>query len=59
MHVWVWHATDTAVACPLPRCSWVDIKGTGWVVENNRGRNTLKDGFQTHDQPSAYGDSGA
>lgn len=28
--------------------SWVDIKGNGWLIEANVGRNTPKDGFQTH-----------
>ncbi|NAZ83444.1 hypothetical protein GTR02_16620 [Kineococcus sp. R8] len=28
--------------------SWVDVKGNGWVISGNTGRNTPKDGFQTH-----------
>lgn len=31
--------------------SWVDIKGTGWVVEGNTGYNTVLDGFTTHVKP--------
>lgn len=32
--------------------SWVDIKGSGWVVRNNTGINPLINGFETHDQPA-------
>jgi hypothetical protein len=28
--------------------SWVDIKGNGYLVENNTGRRTTNDGYQTH-----------
>lgn len=35
--------------------SWVDIKGNGYVVENNRGVNTTNDGFQTHSQDPGWG----
>lgn len=30
--------------------SWVDIKGSGFMVADNVGYNTVLDGFQTHDQ---------
>ncbi|MHC2997916.1 hypothetical protein OB08_00910 [Microbacterium sp. HJ5] len=29
--------------------SWVDVKGNGWVIEDNRGVNSPLDGFQTHE----------
>ncbi|MFE5207711.1 right-handed parallel beta-helix repeat-containing protein [Streptomyces sp. NPDC056600] len=35
--------------------SWVDIKGNGYTVENNRGVNTTNDGFQTHSQDPGWG----
>jgi hypothetical protein len=28
--------------------SWIDLKGNGWVVDNNSGANALEDGFQVH-----------
>lgn len=28
--------------------SWVDVKGNNWRIEGNVGRNTPKDGYQTH-----------
>ncbi|NAZ74483.1 hypothetical protein GTQ99_03470 [Kineococcus sp. T13] len=28
--------------------SWVDVKGNGWTVRGNTGRNTPDQGFQTH-----------
>nr|WP_269205064.1 right-handed parallel beta-helix repeat-containing protein [Motilibacter aurantiacus] len=28
--------------------SWVDVKGSGWLVEGNTGTGTLLDAFQTH-----------
>ena len=35
--------------------SWVDVKGNGYVVENNTGVGTLNDGFQTHTQDPGWG----
>ncbi|MEU2021514.1 right-handed parallel beta-helix repeat-containing protein [Streptomyces sp. NPDC016469] len=35
--------------------SWVDIKGNGYTVENNRGTGTTNDGFQTHTQDPGWG----
>jgi hypothetical protein len=29
--------------------SWVDIKGNDWLIIGNTGRNSLLDGFQTHE----------
>lgn len=29
--------------------SWVDVKGSDWVIENNTGVNSPLDGFQTHE----------
>jgi hypothetical protein len=28
--------------------SWVDVKGSGWLITGNRGHVSPKDGFQTH-----------
>lgn len=28
--------------------SWVDVKGNDWLIEDNTGVNSPKDGFQTH-----------
>jgi hypothetical protein len=28
--------------------SWVDVKGNGWLIQDNTGRNSPKDGYQTH-----------
>ncbi|PPK91975.1 hypothetical protein CLV92_11814 [Kineococcus xinjiangensis] len=28
--------------------SWVDVKGNDWLIRGNTGRNTPKDGMQTH-----------
>jgi hypothetical protein len=28
--------------------SWVDVKGGGYVISNNRGTNSVNDGFQVH-----------
>lgn len=35
--------------------SWVDVKGNGWTVSGNVGRNTPLDGFQTHDVSDGWG----
>ncbi|NAS25114.1 hypothetical protein GT755_25955 [Herbidospora sp. NEAU-GS84] len=35
--------------------SWVDVKGNGYVIENNRGRRTPLDGFQTHEIVDGWG----
>ncbi|MFE1232882.1 right-handed parallel beta-helix repeat-containing protein [Streptomyces sp. NPDC058745] len=35
--------------------SWVDVKGNGVLVENNTGRNTTNNGFETHTQQSGWG----
>ncbi|MEV7285840.1 right-handed parallel beta-helix repeat-containing protein [Streptomyces sp. NPDC093252] len=35
--------------------SWVDVKGNDVLVENNTGRNTTNDGFQTHSQQPGWG----
>lgn len=36
--------------------SWVDVKGNDWLVVNNRGVNSLGDGFQTHEILDGWGD---
>ena len=36
--------------------SWVDVKGNDWVVVNNRGRISPRDGFQVHVVLSGWGD---
>jgi hypothetical protein len=35
--------------------SWVDVKGNGWLIEGNVGRNTPADGFQTHEVVAGWG----
>ena len=35
--------------------SWVDVKGNGWVVEDNTGRSTPTDGFQVHEVVDGWG----
>ncbi|GHH79679.1 hypothetical protein GCM10018781_58200 [Kitasatospora indigofera] len=35
--------------------SWVDVKGNNYVIENNKGVGTLKDGYQTHTQQPGWG----
>lgn len=35
--------------------SWVDVKGRGWTIEGNTGRNSPKDGFQTHEIIDGWG----
>ncbi|MFI2609700.1 right-handed parallel beta-helix repeat-containing protein [Kitasatospora sp. NPDC018619] len=35
--------------------SWVDVKGNGYVIENNTGRRTTDDGYQTHSLQPGWG----
>ncbi|SOB79364.1 right-handed parallel beta-helix repeat-containing protein [Streptomyces sp. 1331.2] len=35
--------------------SWVDVKGNGYVIENNTGRRTTNDGYQTHSVQPGWG----
>ncbi|NGO12325.1 hypothetical protein G5C60_33165 [Streptomyces sp. HC44] len=35
--------------------SWVDVKGNGWLIQGNTGRNALQDGFQTHEIVDGWG----
>ncbi|CAI3803261.1 right-handed parallel beta-helix repeat-containing protein [Pseudarthrobacter sp. MM222] len=35
--------------------SWVDVKGNGWTIDNNFGRNAPVDGFQTHEILDGWG----
>jgi hypothetical protein len=35
--------------------SWVDVKGNGWRIERNIGRNSPLDGFQTHEILDGWG----
>lgn len=35
--------------------SWVDVKGRGWTIEGNTGRNSPRDGFQTHEIIDGWG----
>ena len=36
--------------------SWIDVKGNDWLIENNTGVNSPKDGFQTHEILDDWGD---
>ncbi len=35
--------------------SWVDVKGKGWQIERNAGKNSPLDGFQTHEILDGWG----
>ncbi|MDP9998805.1 right-handed parallel beta-helix repeat-containing protein [Pseudarthrobacter sulfonivorans] len=35
--------------------SWVDVKGKGWRIERNSGKNSPLDGFQTHEILDGWG----
>jgi hypothetical protein len=35
--------------------SWVDVKGNNYLIENNTGKNTTNNGFETHTQQSGWG----
>jgi nitrous oxidase accessory protein NosD len=35
--------------------SWVDVKGNGWLIENNSGENSPVDGYQTHEILEGWG----
>ncbi|MFJ1793808.1 right-handed parallel beta-helix repeat-containing protein [Kitasatospora griseola] len=35
--------------------SWVDVKGNGYVIENNTGVRTMNDGYQVHSQAAGWG----
>jgi hypothetical protein len=35
--------------------SWMDVKGNGWRIEDNRGTDTLLDGFQVHARVAGWG----
>ncbi|MGH4027551.1 right-handed parallel beta-helix repeat-containing protein [Actinomycetota bacterium Odt1-20B] len=35
--------------------SWVDVKGNDYVIENNTGKNTTNNGYETHTQQSGWG----
>jgi hypothetical protein len=35
--------------------SWVDVKGNGWLIQGNTGRNSREDGFQTHEVVDGWG----
>lgn len=35
--------------------SWIDVKGNDVLVENNEGRNTTNNGYETHSQQDGWG----
>lgn len=35
--------------------SWVDVKGNGWLIQNNRGTAAEQSGFQVNDQADGWG----
>ncbi len=35
--------------------SWIDVKGNGWLIQGNQGRNSKLDGFQTHAVADGWG----
>jgi parallel beta-helix repeat protein len=36
--------------------SWVDVKGDGWLIQDNTGKGSPNDGYQTHVIVSGWGD---
>lgn len=34
---------------------WVDVKGDGYLIENNTGKNTTNNGYETHEQQDGWG----
>ena len=37
--------------------AWINVKGNAWTVDGNDGRNSPKDGFQTHNILQQWGDN--
>ncbi|WP_447036756.1 right-handed parallel beta-helix repeat-containing protein [Streptomyces sp. DSM 118878] len=35
--------------------SWIDVKGNDYVIENNTGKNTTNNGYETHSQQPGWG----
>ncbi len=35
--------------------SWIDVKGSQWLIANNEGKSSLKDGFQVHVVADGWG----
>ncbi|MEU5895492.1 right-handed parallel beta-helix repeat-containing protein [Streptomyces venezuelae] len=35
--------------------SWIDVKGNNYAIENNTGKNTTNNGYETHSQQSGWG----
>jgi hypothetical protein len=35
--------------------SWVDVKGNGWLIENNVGTSSPEDGVQVHEVVDGWG----
>lgn len=35
--------------------SWVDVKGNSWLIQGNKGTDSLLDGYQTHDVEDGWG----
>jgi parallel beta-helix repeat protein len=35
--------------------SWVDVKGNDWLIEDNTGKNSVNDGYQTHQILAGWG----
>jgi len=36
--------------------AWMNVKGNAWTIDSNEGRNSSKDGFQTHNILQEWGD---
>ncbi|MET1005750.1 MAG: right-handed parallel beta-helix repeat-containing protein [Propionibacteriaceae bacterium] len=45
----------SAIAGKNSADSWIDVKGNGYTIENNRGTQSLLDGFQVHVQAPGWG----
>jgi hypothetical protein len=35
--------------------SWVDVKGNSWLIQGNKGTNSMLDGYQTHNVEDGWG----
>ncbi len=35
--------------------SWIDVKGNGWLIQNNHGTTARTSGFQVHEQADGWG----
>jgi parallel beta-helix repeat protein len=48
------HFDGTGMA-PSAATAWVNVKGNGWLIEDNTGTGSIKDGFQVHQVYPGWG----